>query len=124
MDYKFANDLLGNPFATCDLEYEALGDWLTNDLADDFVQIEHLISISDNLQKRHVSHHQHDGKIYHLVLENDEVELFLNHSETTHPEFIDHIPEDNHPVCGCGLVDFQHLLNAWLDFIQPQRSTN
>ncbi|TDF38223.1 hypothetical protein EYS14_11045 [Alteromonadaceae bacterium M269] len=118
MDYQFSHDLLGNPFAKCDSEHEALGDWLTNDIATDKAQIASLLAKLNELLDRRQSLYQHTGKIYHLTFDQEEVELFLNDYETTHPEFSDE-EEFNmkHPACGFGLVDFKHVLNEWLEFL-------
>jgi uncharacterized protein YacL (UPF0231 family) len=117
MDYQFKHDLLGNPLALCDLEYEALGDWLTSDLATDKRQAKVLIEVVEQLLNYQLNHHQHNGKIYHLTFEQDEGELFLNHNEISHPEFIDH-NDSSQPICGFGLTDFKHLLEEWVDFIK------
>ena len=115
MDYQFKHDILGNPLAICELEYEALGDWLTNDLATDEKQAKTLIDTAKQLLNHRLNHYQHNGKIYHLVFEQDEVELFLNHYEISHPEFNDQTG-DSQPICGFGLVDFKHLLEEWSNF--------
>jgi uncharacterized protein YacL (UPF0231 family) len=116
MDYQFKHDLLGNPLAICDLEYEALGDWLTNDLAKDNQQAKLIIDITKQLLNRQRSHYQHNGKIYHLIFEQDEVELFLNDNEVSHPEFIGQT-DNSQPICGFGLIDFKHLLDEWVAFV-------
>lgn len=117
MDYQFKHDLLGNPVATCDLEYEALGDWLTHDLAADGGQTGVLIAVTEKLLNHQLNHYQHEGKIYHLVFEPDEVELFINHNQVSHPEFSEET-DTTQPICGFGLIDFKHVLEAWAAFIQ------
>ncbi|MGS2719059.1 UPF0231 family protein [Paraglaciecola aestuariivivens] len=117
MDYQFSRNLLGQAIATCELECEAFGDWLTNDLGSDKTQIKALIEIINKLQNQELNHYQHVGKDYHLELDTDEVELSLNNTQISDPNFNqeEHLGSDN--TTGCGLTDLLYLLNAWLDYL-------
>jgi len=122
MDYQFFHDILGNPAATCELECEAFGDWLSHEIAQDFEQITLLLDTIQQLQTHQISNYQHNGKEYHLELDKDEVELILNNNhiqEMTSSEEDDESQElsDLHIQSGCGLADFQNLLKAWQQFV-------
>jgi len=121
MDYQFFHDILGNPIATCELECEAFGDWLSHDIAQDLRQITLLLNTIQQLQNNQLMSYQHNGKEYHLLLDKDEVELILNNNhiqnmavaeDETNQELA-----DLHIQSGCGLVDFDTLLKAWQQFI-------
>ncbi|GAC21267.1 YacL family protein [Paraglaciecola arctica] len=121
MDYQFSHDILGHPIATCELECEAFGDWLSNDIAQDFTQITLLLDTVHQLQNNQLINYQHNGKEYHLLLDKDEVELLLNnnHIQNMAPSEDDESQElaDLHIQSGCGLADFYKLLKAWQKFV-------
>lgn len=122
MDYQFLHNILGQPMAKCDLECEPFGDWLTYDIEQDTKQITHLLDIVQQLQNKTISSYQHNGKEYHLLLDNDEVELILNNNHIQHmaPSEDDESQELNelNIQSGCGLADFDALLKAWQLFIK------
>ena len=80
MDYQFSHDILGNPVATCELECEAFGDWLSHEIAQDFRQITLLLNTVHQLQANQLTSYQHNGKEYHLEFDKDEVELIFNNN--------------------------------------------
>lgn len=121
MDYQFSHDILGQPVASCELECEAFGDWLSQDIAQDFAQITLLLNVIHQLQTNQLVSYQHNGKEYHLLFDKDEVELILNNNQIqqmTHSQD-DESQElsDLHIQSGCGLADFYKLLKAWQLFI-------
>jgi uncharacterized protein YacL (UPF0231 family) len=121
MDYQFFHDILGQPVASCELECEAFGDWLSHDIAQDFKQITLLLDIIKQLQNKQMISYQHNGKEYHLQFDNDEVDLILNnnHIQDIAPSEEDESQElgDLHIQSGCGLADFYTLLKAWQQFV-------
>ncbi|WP_339721055.1 YacL family protein [uncultured Paraglaciecola sp.] len=121
MDYQFFHDILGNPIATCELECEAFGDWLSHDIAQDSTQITLLLNVIQQLQSKGLNNYQHNGKEYHLLLDRDEVELILNNNAiqemTASEDDASQELADLHIQSGCGLADFQTLLKAWQQFI-------
>ena len=121
MDYQFSHDILGHPVATCDLDCEAFGDWLSHDVGRDISQITLLLETIQQLQSYQLSSYQHNGKEYHLQFDKDEVELILNnnHIQEISSSEDDESQElaDLHIQSGCGLADFHTLLKAWQQFI-------
>jgi uncharacterized protein YacL (UPF0231 family) len=124
MDYQFFHDLLGNPIAKCELECEAFGDWLSHDISKDVAQITLLLNTVQQLQSNQIADYQHYRKEYHLLLDKDEVELCLNNNYiqnmTDSKDDESQELEDLQIQSGCGLADFNRLLEAWQQFIdQP-----
>lgn len=121
MDYQFFHDILGQPLASCELECEAFGDWLTHDIAQNVEQISLLLNTIQQLQTNQLTSYQHNGKEYHLEFDKDEVELMLNnnHIQGMAPRADDESQEldDLHIQSGCGLADFYTLLKAWQQFV-------
>ena len=123
MDYQFSHDILGQPSATCELECEAFGDWLSHEIAQDFAQINLLLNTVQQLQSNQLVSYQHNGKEYHLLLDKDEVELILNNNHIQEMTSLnDDTPElsNLHIQSGCGLADFHTLLKAWQKFVDHQ----
>ncbi|APE04659.1 hypothetical protein CW735_04090 [Alteromonas sp. MB-3u-76] len=116
MDFQFRTDMLGEPSAKCDIECEAFGDWLSNDLGTDRESINTVLDAIENLLCRNIPEYQFIGKEYTLTIEDDEVILTLNHNETSHKEFAEDYDEEMQ--AGCGLADFKHLLQEWKAFIR------
>jgi uncharacterized protein YacL (UPF0231 family) len=121
MDYQFFYDILGEPVATCELDCEAFGDWLSHDIAKNLEQITLLLNTIQQLQTDQLTSYQHNGKEYHLQLDKDEVELILNnnHIQDMTPSEDDESQEleNLYIQSGCGLADFHTLLKAWQQFI-------
>jgi uncharacterized protein YacL (UPF0231 family) len=121
MDYQFFHDILGQPVATCELECEAFGDWLSHEIAQDSEQINALLNTIQQLQTNQLCSYQHNGKEYHLEFDKDEVELILNNnhiqkmasSEDDESQELSNL----HIQSGCGLTDLKTLLKAWQTFI-------
>lgn len=116
MDFEFVIDVTGQPLAQCDMESESFGDWLTQDIGSDIPLIDILLESLDALLARKMADFDFTGKIYHLTIAEDEVELFLNYSGTSHDEFEEIDPKA--PIAGCGLVELNHLLESWREFIE------
>ena len=116
MDFEFLTDVPGEPLAKCDVESEYFGDWLSHDIGADTVAVATLMAAIEKLLTRQQMEFEYTGKIYHLMIADDEVELFLNNTELNHSEFDEDLAEG--PVSGCGLMDFANLLENWLAFIR------
>jgi uncharacterized protein YacL (UPF0231 family) len=115
MEFQFMTDISGQPIAKCELECEAFGDWLGNDLGKDPRKVSQLLHTIDELLNKQLPHFELTTKEYHLSIEDDEVTLSLNNAQSQTEEFAEHYPDEQ--VTGCGLIDFQQLLKAWQQFI-------
>ena len=116
MDFEFLTDVTGQPLARCDMESEYFGDWLSHDIGSNTTLIASLLGSLDALVERKTADFEYTGKIYHLVVADEEVDLFLNNVELADSQFEDEQPEG--PVAGCGLVELRHLLASWQEFTQ------
>lgn len=116
MEFQFRTDITGQPIAKCELECEAFGDWLSHDLGSNRSNIRSVLEVVDKLLNKQLSHYELTGKDYHLVFEDDEVQITLNHNQTSHNEFAESY--DQEIENGCGLIDFKHLLLEWQKFIR------
>jgi uncharacterized protein YacL (UPF0231 family) len=116
MEFQFRTDITGLPVAKCDIECEAFGDWLSHDLSINKTKIKSLLETIDKLLNKQLNHYEYTGKEYHLIFEDDEVKIMLNHNQTSESEFAE--TYDHEMESGCGLVDFQHLLLEWQRFIR------
>ncbi|WP_133468707.1 YacL family protein [Paraglaciecola marina] len=116
MEYQFSYDLLGKPTAKCELDCELFGDWLSLDIANNSKQIKELLDTIQKLQLHQLQDYEYIGKTFHLLLDPEEVELQLNNASLAPLTKLD-IEWHEQESVGCGLVDLQHLLEAWLDFI-------
>ncbi|MEP1384384.1 MAG: YacL family protein [Paraglaciecola sp.] len=116
MEYQFSYDFLGKPTAKCELDCELFGDWLTQDIGNNSSETKQLLAIIQQLQTRKIQEHRYIGNTFHLLLEDSEAELQLNNASLAPSTKLD-IEWHGQESVGCGLVDLQHLLEAWLDFI-------
>lgn len=115
MEFEFKTSITGQPIAKCELECEAFGDWLSHDLGNNPHHVSKLLTTVEQLLSKQIQHVELPGKEYHLSIEDDEVSISLNHAQSSSEEFAEQA--SNHQTTGCGLVDFQQLLKAWLEFI-------
>ncbi len=115
MDFEFITDVTGQPLAKCETEAEAFGDWLSHDIGANKSAIASLLETVESALSQSQVDFEFSGKIYHLIMSNDEVELFLNNNQISHSEFANE--QSDEAVAGCGLVEFKHLLENWLDFV-------
>ncbi|OFC69274.1 YacL family protein [Alteromonas confluentis] len=115
MDFEFLTDVTGQPLARCDMESEYFGDWLSHDIGSDKALITSLLHNLDRLLGRQIPDYEFVGKIYHLTIADEEVDLFLNNNDIADSQFEDEQPDG--PVAGCGLVELKHLLASWQAFI-------
>ena len=115
MDFEFFTDVTGLPLAKCDVESEAFADWLSHDLGADKPAVHSLLNEIHAIQNKPAMDLTITGKIYHLNIADDEVELFLNNAELSQDDFDDLVLDG--PAAGCGLADFTRLLESWAEFI-------
>ncbi len=115
MDFEFVTDVTGLPLAKCDIESEAFGDWLSHDVSVNKTTITTLLTGIEQVLNHQLTSYEFTGKIYHLTIADDEVELFINSGQSTHSEYGEDYSEL--AVAGCGLIECKHLLTSWLEFI-------
>lgn len=122
MDYEFRRDLHGRYKAELSMGHEALGLWLTEEVATDLVVVGVLLEKIAQLQNRACWEHRHPGREFMLTMTQEGVEVraaLLDDLADEAPEELSHYDEESQ--ASCGLDDFRQLLEAWCEFIKEQR---
>lgn len=123
MDYTFRLDLYGAYQATFSMGHEALGLWLTEELADNAVLTATLLNKLDQLQNKQCWDYSLSGREFALTMNHEGIEvraalLDAVMDELLHEE-LNHYEQESH--ASCGLDDFRQLLEAWQAFIQATK---
>ncbi|MFT2090040.1 YacL family protein [Paraglaciecola sp. 2405UD69-4] len=116
MEYQFSYDLLGKPTAKCELDCELFGDWLTQDMSENSNSTEELLAIIQQLLAREIQDYCFISDTFHLLLDDSEAELKVNNADLAASVNLE-VEWHSEDSAGCGLIDLQHILEAWLDFI-------
>lgn len=119
MDYEFRHDLYGRYQARFSMGHEALGLWLTEELAANHELTDSLLDKIEHLKNNQCREYHQNGKEFTLHMSREGVEI---HSMLLDNTF-DEAPEelsfyDQESYASCGLDDFRQLLLAWQTFIK------
>jgi len=119
MDYDFTVDDYGCPIAMFSAGHEALGSWLSEELAEDQTAIVELLKLIDRLEQGVISQYHIEGNQFQLNLERDQIEVL---ALALHSEVYEELPEDTNlydqeSQAGCGLQDFKQVLLLWQEFV-------
>jgi len=103
--------------------HEALGLWLTEELAVDHESIDFLISKIEHLQNNQCREYLQNGKEFTLRMNREGIEIRSMQLDS----ILDEAPEelsfyDQESYASCGLDDFQQLLLAWRTFTKKEHS--
>lgn len=119
MDFQFTLHF-GRVMAKCSMEHEAVAYWLNSEIATnpDLVH-----STLHRIQQLNAQQHcQILGKEYSLEINCNEVIVRANHlaleSEVIWEEGLHYY--DSESIACCGIEDFVHFLQSYLDFVQSQ----
>ena len=118
MDYEFRRNLYGRYQAEFSMGHEALGLWLTEELATDQELIASLLNNIELLQTQQSWQHQQPGREFMLSMNQDGVEVraaLLDDMADQAPDDLNHYDQESHACCG--LDDFRQLLESWAEFI-------
>ena len=119
MDYEFRRNLYGRYQAVFSMGHEALGLWLTEELATDQQMIVALLSKIEQLQARQSWQYQQPGREFILTMNQDGVEVraaLLDDMTDEAPDELNHYDQESYACCG--LDDFRQLLQSWAAFIK------
>ncbi|HHJ80289.1 MAG TPA: UPF0231 family protein [Candidatus Tenderia electrophaga] len=119
MDYEFRRNLYGRYQAVFSMGHEALGLWLTEELATDQQMIVALLSKIEQLQARQRWQYQQPGREFILTMNQDGVEVraaLLDDMTDEAPDELNHYDQESYACCG--LDDFRQLLQSWAAFIK------
>ena len=119
MDYEFRRNLYGRYQAEFSMGHEALGLWLTEELATDQVLIETLLKKIDQLQRQQCWEYSQPGREFMLNMNQAGIEVraaLLEDMADEAPDELNHYDQESQACCG--LDDFRQLLEAWAGFIK------
>tara|TARA_B110000881_G_scaffold204298_1_gene205781 strand:- start:386 stop:769 length:384 start_codon:yes stop_codon:yes gene_type:complete len=119
VDYDFFRDEYEAPCVQCSMEYEAMGVFLTEELAKVDL-IEALLVDVDLIESQKLNNKEFQGKEFLLKLNRDDAIVRSNILDSMSD---DEIPEelnyyDSQSESMCGLDDFKALLEDWLDHVK------
>lgn len=121
MEFKFKTDTLNDSYRVeFSMEHEAFGRWILSELGTKPEDIKELLTIissikGDNDVEKHI-----EGRDFSLTLTNDDVIVIANslHIDSELPVGEDLSHYDDESTSGCGLEDFEIMLESWLEFVQ------
>ena len=119
MDYEFRRNLYGRYQAEFSMGHEALGLWLTEELATDQAMISILLNKLEKLQTQQCWHHHQPGREFMLTMNQDGIEVraaLLDDMADEAPDDLTHYDQESQACCG--LDDFRQLLESWAEFIK------
>ena len=119
MDYQFKRDILGLPIAKFSMGHEAVGRWLTDELAGNKVRILSLIDIIEKIEQSKIGFRELTGSEFQISLSLSGVEI---NAITTDFDLGDFMLEKTHlyqeeSFSECGLQDFKQAVLSWLDYV-------
>lgn len=118
MDYELLRDHYGRYQATFSMGHEALGLWLTEELATDCQLLMLLLLKIMQIQKQQCWEYQKPGHEFMLTMNKDGVEIRaarLDDEDDQAPDELEHYDQESQATCG--LDDFRKILEDWKLFI-------
>jgi len=119
MDYEFRRNLYGGYQAEFSMGHEALGLWLTEELATDQAMINILLNKIEKLQTQQCWDYQQSGREFMLTMNQEGIEVraaLLDDMADEAPDDLAHYDQESQACCG--LDDFRQLLESWAEFIK------
>ena len=102
------------------MEHVAIGSWLSSEVGDSLHLIEEILEVIEQLLAKRIQQRQFNGQQFQLTLTQEEAEVLdqslADEQDQDMPdESLDFYDEESQ--AGCGLDDFQQLLQSWHAFI-------
>ncbi|MFQ6372751.1 YacL family protein [Shewanella sp. YIC-542] len=123
MEYEFrCNPITGLPSASFSMEHEAIGRWLSEELADNQTLCDQVKSAIDTLQQGRIQEWRWVGHDLTLEMDREQVRFYANAlgfadgAEVANAEGLSLY--DAESAADCGLEDFQAVLSSWCDYLQ------
>jgi len=122
MEYDFLrNTITGTAFARFSMDHEALGFWLTEELADDVAKYVEICQQIERLQASQSSEWRLLGKSLSIELDSEQVRVFANNivDDESEAETMDESMSfyDGESEAFCGLEDFYDVIINWRKFL-------
>jgi uncharacterized protein YacL (UPF0231 family) len=119
VDYAFENNYLGHPSAKFSMGHEAFGRWFTEDLSNDTILVDKILSSISQIENKTIDRENFRGKVFELTVELEQASvraLSLDHD--SEEELGDNLALfDQELMSDCGLTDFKETLVSWREFI-------
>ncbi|MFT4650604.1 MAG: hypothetical protein ACI9FB_004231 [Candidatus Azotimanducaceae bacterium] len=119
MDYEFENNYLGRPSAKFSMGHEAFGRWFTEDLSNDIVLVDQILSSIAQIEDKAIGRKTFRGNAFELTVELEQASvrnLWLDYE--SEEELGDDLELfDQELMSDCGLTDFKDTLVSWREFI-------
>jgi uncharacterized protein YacL (UPF0231 family) len=119
VDYEFENNYLGRPTAKFSMGHEAFGLWLTEDLSNDIILVDKILSSIAEIENKTVVRKNFQGKTFELVIDLEQASVrALSLDYDSEEELGDNLELfDQELMSDCGLTDFKETLVSWREFI-------
>jgi uncharacterized protein YacL (UPF0231 family) len=119
VDYEFENNYLGRPSAKFSMGHEAFGRWFTEDLSNDIVLVDKILSCISEIENKAIVRKNFCGEVFELTVELEQASVrALSLDYDSEEELGDNLALfDQEQMSDCGLTDFKETLVSWRDFI-------
>lgn len=121
MEFKFKTDTLNDSYRVeFSMEHEAFGRWLLSELGTEPKDIKALLVTVNSMKGDNDVEKIIEGRDFSLTLTNDDVTVVANslHIDSELPAGEDLSHYDDESTSGCGLEDFETMLESWLEFVE------
>ncbi|MCK8044695.1 YacL family protein [Shewanella sp. 1CM18E] len=123
MEYEFLrNTITDTVFARFSMDHEALGFWLSEELADNSQLFEQICQQIERLQSGQGNEWRLVGKAISLELDSEQARIFANDIEDNEDQELDESMSfyDGESEAFCGLEDFHEVILSWRRFIDEK----
>lgn len=119
MEYDFENDYMGYPSAKFSMGHEAFGRWFTEELSNDNILLEKILTSISQIEKNLILEMVFPGKFFELTIESEQASVrALSLSHESEEELGDNLELfDQELMADCGLPDFRSALVSWSNFV-------
>jgi uncharacterized protein YacL (UPF0231 family) len=119
VDYEFESNYLGHPSAKFSMGHEAFGRWFTEDLSNDIVLVDKILSSISQVENKTIVRKNFRGKVFELTVEIAQASVRALSLDTDSDEELgdDLALFDQELMSDCGLTDFKAILFSWREFI-------
>ena len=119
MDYEFENSYLGRPSAKFSMGHEAFGRWFTEDLSNNIVLVDEILSSILLIENKTIVRKIFCGQAFELAIELEQASVQTLLLDTDLEEELGDGLElfDQELMADCGLTDFKEALVSWREFI-------
>ncbi|MEL0608583.1 YacL family protein [Vibrio echinoideorum] len=120
MEFEFTrNTLMGEYYVKCSMGHEIVGRWLQEEIGKDKQKLDHVMALIDQSRQDLSNEVTLLGKEISLAINEDDVTIQEN--VLAHEQEMEEGSEFDFYNCesqaGCGIDDFERLIERWMDFL-------